>query len=184
MNITVLDLEQNQPSGTIIEIGAVACNLKSGRILDRYSTLVYLNEVYDPDVQVLTGIKQEWLKTAPCFPVAAAGFWSWFENNNTGHKLWSWGPDHWELKRQSLAAGVQPPRIHACNAKDIASFFRLAAGGPQKGGLANALSRFEVAAVGPRHRALPDAEDTAVLMCKLFKEAQTFFRIKELLSNG
>lgn len=59
INLLSLDLENNQPSGNIIQIGAVVGNLVSGQILEEYSAYINCEEILDPFIINLTGIKQE-----------------------------------------------------------------------------------------------------------------------------
>jgi inhibitor of KinA sporulation pathway (predicted exonuclease) len=59
INLLAVDLELNQPSQSIIQIGAVVGNLASGKILEEYSAYINCGEVLDPFIINLTGIKQE-----------------------------------------------------------------------------------------------------------------------------
>jgi inhibitor of KinA sporulation pathway (predicted exonuclease) len=54
-----LDLEMNQPSQKIIQIGAVAGNIFTGQILERLSVFVNPGEQVREDIVKLTGITQE-----------------------------------------------------------------------------------------------------------------------------
>src|SRR5665213_3459183 len=56
---TSLDLEMNQPSGKIIQIGAVTGNIYTGEILERLSVFVNPKEELAPFIIELTKIKQE-----------------------------------------------------------------------------------------------------------------------------
>lgn len=63
-NYLSLDLEMNQPTDTIIQIGAVVGNIYTGEILEEYSQVVYTDEKLctDPeicDIPKLTGITDE-----------------------------------------------------------------------------------------------------------------------------
>ena len=51
-------MEYNQPSGTIIQVGVVVGNLKTGEILEKYCKHVYTEEIIDPYIIKLTGINQ------------------------------------------------------------------------------------------------------------------------------
>lgn len=59
LNIMSLDLEFNQPSESIIQVGVVVGNLATGDILDRYESCVLVNEQMHPYITKLTGIKQQ-----------------------------------------------------------------------------------------------------------------------------
>lgn len=58
MYILVLDLEMNQPSEKIIELGYVIGNLETKEILIRKSVFVNPEETLSPDIIKLTGISQ------------------------------------------------------------------------------------------------------------------------------
>src|ERR1035437_5490268 len=56
---TSLDLEMNQPSGSIIQIGAVVGNIVTGEILEKLCVNVKIDEEISPFITELTGITQE-----------------------------------------------------------------------------------------------------------------------------
>jgi inhibitor of KinA sporulation pathway (predicted exonuclease) len=56
---TALDLEMNQPSGKIIQIGACVGNIVTGEILETLSLFVNPEELLSPFIVGLTGIKQQ-----------------------------------------------------------------------------------------------------------------------------
>lgn len=58
-NIFSLDLEYNQPSNTIIQVGYVIGNLKSGEIIEKKQHNVYTEEDINPYITTLTGITTE-----------------------------------------------------------------------------------------------------------------------------
>lgn len=53
-----LDLEMNQPSGRIIQIGACILDRRTGAIVDQFSQVVNPNETLSPFIIQLTGITQ------------------------------------------------------------------------------------------------------------------------------
>ena len=63
MKITCLDLELNQPSGKIIQIGAVVGDTDNGDILDRYRAYVDPGEPLQQFIIDLTGITEDDIKT-------------------------------------------------------------------------------------------------------------------------
>ena len=54
-----LDLELNQPSRRIIQIGAVIGNIRTGEIVSRFDSKVSPDEELSPAIAKLTKIKQE-----------------------------------------------------------------------------------------------------------------------------
>ena len=57
--LVALDLEFNQPSGKIIQIGAVLGNSLTGEIVDEFSCMVNPLETLSPAIIELTGISQD-----------------------------------------------------------------------------------------------------------------------------
>jgi hypothetical protein len=60
-----LDLELNQPSRRIIQIGAVVGNIRTGEIVSRFDSKVSPDEELSPAIVKLTKIKQEEVDAAP-----------------------------------------------------------------------------------------------------------------------
>ena len=59
MKITSLDLELNQPSGKIIQIGACVGDTKTGEVIKTYCCDIRIDEILEPRIIKLTGITQE-----------------------------------------------------------------------------------------------------------------------------
>ena len=99
MNIVSLDLEMNQPSRKIIEIGYTIFNPKSGMIMTK-SIFVNPQETLDPEIITLCNITQEqvdggWtLNEAYNMMVADINRYQCFKN------VMEWGTDHFELRKQ------------------------------------------------------------------------------------
>jgi DNA polymerase III alpha subunit (gram-positive type) len=60
-----MDLELNQPSRRIIQIGAVIGNIRTGEIVSRFDSKVSPNEELSPAIVRLTKIEQEEVDAAP-----------------------------------------------------------------------------------------------------------------------
>lgn len=58
LNFISIDMEYNQPSESIIQIGIAVGNLKSGEILDEYECYIYQDEQISEYITNLTGITQ------------------------------------------------------------------------------------------------------------------------------
>lgn len=56
MRVLVLDLEMNQPSGKIIQVGACVMCARSGDLKDKFSVFVNPQEPINPEIIELTGI--------------------------------------------------------------------------------------------------------------------------------
>lgn len=193
MKIIVLDLEMNQPSNKIIEIGAVLVDVKLKKILSEFSELCNPGELPSLEYKLggginiteLTGITPEMVSSADEASVVHDRFWRWVDACQCGGMLAGWGGDVWELAGQSKAMGVSlSSKIRSHDLKAFASFFRLAKGGKQRGGLANTLTMFDLPFEGVAHRALIDAKNTAILLLHLFEKLEKFFAIEKIMSAG
>jgi len=59
VNILSLDLEYNQPSRRIIQVGYVIGNLQSGEVLEKVRRHVLVTEKISPEIVKLTGVTNE-----------------------------------------------------------------------------------------------------------------------------
>ena len=59
MKVVAVDLEMNQPSTRIIQIGAVCFRPESGELVDTFNHLVNPGEVISKEITILTRIKNE-----------------------------------------------------------------------------------------------------------------------------
>lgn len=162
--IVALDLEMNQPSGRIIQIGAVIGDVRTGEILSRFDAKVNPLEELDPRIAKLTGISAEVVAAAA--PLAAAGeaFKEWldpFAETRTLNPL-TWGGGDTETLREQL--GCQDERWHFgrrwIDVKTLYAAWRMAQGKDISGGLAKAMTKLKLAFQGRKHDALDDALNT------------------------
>lgn len=182
----ILDLEMNQPSNNIIQIGAVLCDFKMGKVLNEFNRFCKLpdGETVDAYIYKLTAISQNLLdeKGLP-FAQATLEFWDWVAASNCSYQLAAWGSDIYLLKRQTEAAGVAvSPKLKSLNLKEMSKFFRMAKGGKQRGGLANTMALFNVEFVGRPHDALIDARNTAALVFYWCDILNKYFNIEKVFN--
>jgi inhibitor of KinA sporulation pathway (predicted exonuclease) len=176
MNYCVLDLEMNQPSGTIIEVGAVCYHSRSGKITGRFSQHAKLpeGELLNPDITTLTGITEQDLTEARSLHDVLVNLAFWAGANGCSRCMATWGTDYWILKQAYPYRGewddsVPFPWKNFLNVKEMATYLRAALPGKQRGGLKSAIEAFGLTFQGEPHRALIDAENTAILMDEMLK---------------
>jgi len=172
MNYCVLDLEMNQPSGTIIEVGAVCYHSRSGKITSTFRQLVRLpeGEALNPDITKLTGITEEDLVfTARPMDLVLANLDFWAVAHGCSRNMATWGTDYWLLKEAFRAEHTPFPWKNFLNVKEMAALLRAALPGKQRGGLKSAIEAFGLTFQGEPHRALTDARNTAMLMDEMLK---------------
>ncbi len=173
MKINILDLEMNQASGNIIEIGAVCYDVKLGDRTASFQNYVKLpeGEVLNPDITALTGITEENLANAPSLKDALELYWAWAVKSGCCKFIAAWGNDYWVVIEESKALGVEyPSRMSTLNIKVMANIMRCAYPNTKAtGGLANTLETFGLSFAGSQHRALVDAYNTQNVVKFLFE---------------
>lgn len=102
MRLAIFDLEMNQPSGTIIQIGAVVVDTDKMEIGDTFGLVCNPGEVPSDFIVGLTGITRGQVREAPTAYSAINGFWRWFGAAQVGNKLGAWGDD-WAPIRDASA---------------------------------------------------------------------------------
>lgn len=101
MKLAIFDLEMNQPSGTIIQIGAVVVDTARGEIGDTFDVVCNPGEVPTSFIEGLTNITRDEVRNAPTAYSAITQFWRWLKNAQCGNKLASWGDDFSDIQKAS-----------------------------------------------------------------------------------
>ena len=175
--VVALDLEMNQPSGDIIQIGAVMGNIKTGEIVSRFESKVNPQELLDPRIVQLTRIKQQDVDVAPFFIQAYQALLNWLAPYDDSRVLnpltWS-GGDTDKLFAQVLRSGLSgeswPFGRRWLDAKTLFVAWRMAQGHELQGGLARAMTKLGLSFIGQKHNALCDAENTFRIYRALLKQ--------------
>lgn len=178
---TALDLEMNQPSRKIIQIGAVVDNINTGEILERFSVFVNPKEKIAESITKLTKITQEDVDGGLTLQEAYSQLRDLHEKHSSFINPITWGGnDGQELLNQvyprknwlqNLFDGK--PIIGWCfgrrclDAKTLFVSWRVANGRPIQGGLAKSLLKVGLRFNGQKHNAKDDAENTFHMYCKL-----------------
>lgn len=105
-----IDLEMNQPSGKIIQIGAAIGDCVSGEIFDMFSRVVNPQEALAESIVKLTGITQEQVDAAPLLPDAYDMLLAWLESFSRQRVLNPvvWGGDDMICLRTELGIEELP----------------------------------------------------------------------------
>lgn len=163
MHFLALDLEMNQPSGKIIQIGAAYGHRDT--VVDlKYSCLVNPGETIDPRIYKLTGINDSHVANAPDILDAARTFADWIGSLNPQPFInpvtWG-GGDSIELQRQSIPFRFGRRWI---DVKTIHVFRCFRDGKKIQGGLSKVMIQYGLQFEGRKH----DAGDDAVNTLRLF----------------
>ena len=182
MRLIVLDLELNQPSRTVIQIGALQLDLASQRVGGTFDQLCNPGELPNPYISDLTGIQPDAIERAPPFALVVDSFWRWCRDAKVGLQMLAWGEDVELLAEQSRAAGVVPPKLRTHDLRETAKLFRAVRPGCRvSGGLLDTLGIFGLDFEGVQHRALDDAHNTGRLACRFFRMLRQTYEIEKIL---
>jgi DNA polymerase III epsilon subunit-like protein len=189
---TSLDLELNQPSNKIIQIGAAKFNLLTGEIYKKFKVYVKIDELLCVDESIchipkLTGITDEILAEKGVDLITAYKSLRDFHaepvtiNGEEQYAMLNpvvWGGDDSRCVREQVeSAGYEfSSKNYYCfghrffDAKTIFQLLQIANHESIKGGLKTACKKWDVKFEGRAHDATVDAYNTAKLMHKLFME--------------
>ncbi len=178
MNYLSLDLEGNQPSEKIIQIGACIANIGSGEVFSKFSQLVLIDEAITPYIETLTGISNldmhaEGVSLKEAYGRLIAWRQAFIDAGNTlelNPLVWGGGDSLW--LRNQLGADATPWFFGRrwIDVKTIYQFRQLARGEKIQAGLAKALIRCGLKFEGRKHNALDDAVNTARVAHVLLSE--------------
>ena len=190
-NFVAFDLEMNQPTDTIIQIGAVAGNIFTGEILEEMSVIIYTDEKLCTDSNIcdipkLTGITDEMVKDGISLPEG----YKMLSDLRTKHDchrnpiVWG-GGDVGCLKEQlirdydmqfSTGFGVNKHLPMFCfgmrwfDAKSFFQIHKFMNGESMQSGLKKAIKRMGMQFKGKGHDAKDDALNTFNIAHVLFNE--------------
>jgi inhibitor of KinA sporulation pathway (predicted exonuclease) len=159
-----LDLELNQPSRRIIQIGAVIGNIRTGEIVSRFDSKVSPDEVLSPAIAKLTKIKQEEVDVAPKLKEAYESLKRWLEPF-AGERVLNpitWGGGDTETLREQLQLDLERWLFGRrwLDAKTLFVAWRMAQGRELQGGLGRSMTKLGLSFEGRQHNAIDDAENT------------------------
>jgi inhibitor of KinA sporulation pathway (predicted exonuclease) len=168
---TALDLEMNQPSGTIIQVGAVIGDIFTGQIFAEMSSCVKTSEQIRPDITQLTGIEQSDVDSARTLPEVYAELAKLHKEYGAFVNPLTWGGgDSAELKAQL------PKEVPWCFGRrwiDVKTLFvswRIANKQPIQGGLAKSMTKVDLQFKGRKHNAVDDAKNTLFMYGAMLKK--------------
>lgn len=174
-DLIVFDLEANQPSGKIIEIGAVKFT-REGEIKDQFQVFVNPLEKMDPYVRKLCGITDADVQGGVDLATAVSQFYAWATAESKNVLLCAWGNyDIAELRQQCKEERIEFPfRGKGIDAKSVAVWVTAMMKKPiSSDGLTTMMNGWGVLfdnALGNRHRGLGDAYNTARLLQRIWRE--------------
>jgi len=162
--IVALDLELNQPSGRVVQIGAVLGNLRAGKVVSQFDVKVNPGEPFSLRIAELTGISPHEIESARGLAEAGQALAAWLAPRDSVRLLnpLTWGGGDTETLRSQL--GVESERwIFGRRWIDVKTLYvawRMAQGKDISGGLARAMTKLGLSFRGRKHDALDDSLNT------------------------
>jgi inhibitor of KinA sporulation pathway (predicted exonuclease) len=170
MILTAFDLEMNQPSGKIIQLGYCFGDTETGEILFKNSILVQCWESITPYIEKLTGITNMMMIDAVPLPQAFDSYVKHILEYKPFMNPLTWGNGDVPTLRDQLGAhanGVWPFGRRYDDVKAVGRAYRLATGLPTQGSLAKTVNRLGLKFEGRKHNAECDAVMTFMVYYKL-----------------
>jgi len=171
---TSLDLEMNQPSNTIIQIGAVVGNIRTGEILEKLCINVHTDEILSPNVMKLTKIQQKDVNNG----MELIDAYKELRRIHMEHRSFT-NPITWgggdsallfkQLKSKYTDFDSWPFGKRWIDVKTIFVGWRIANGEPLQGGLSRSMAKVNVIFKGQAHNAGWDAENTFNMFRKMLE---------------
>lgn len=195
MRFISVDLENSQPGGEIIQIGACAWDTDSGQ-LSSFMVYVDIGREVDYSYQLENGqtlgelLPDEFPtlhrrdKLSP--EVALSHFWQWVKESGCGKKIIQWGGgDLEELIKESRQYSVRyPSHLRMLNLKTVYQFiYQPAMRLPKRFGLQGALQSLKLSSEGQPHDAYWDSFNTARLCTRIFNRIEQAGEIRNLIEK-
>jgi inhibitor of KinA sporulation pathway (predicted exonuclease) len=187
-NFIAIDLELNQPSGKIIEIGIAIGNPTDG-IVKNTQWYVDPDEKIDESITELTGIDDATIEMdSTPLHVVAEQLTTIFSAYEPFPNPVQWGGSDADiLRKEFLLKGIDCKLFgrREIDVKTIYSFLQISRGRSITGGLKGCMERYKVPFVGTPHRAMDDARNTLQFYFTLLNRQQNMERIfEEIRSSG
>jgi inhibitor of KinA sporulation pathway (predicted exonuclease) len=178
MKLTCIDLELNQPSGKIIQIGAVVGDTNTGDITHRLKVYVNPQEPLSQFIIDLTGITQSVIdKEGVTLTEAYLKLKEFHLRHSTFMNPLPWGGGDSQEIFDQLPVEDRidwPFGRRWIDAKTLYVSECIAKGLPVQGGLSKVMTKYNLKFQGKKHDALDDAENTF----RLYKEMLLIIRNK------
>lgn len=182
-DLIVMDLEANQPSGKIFEIGAV--RLSRDFVLETEGFQHYVNpgEPISDEIRTLCNLNsthEAIIRTAPSLPEVVDSFYNWATKSGKNIVLASWG--NYDVSELHLQAPGNPFRRKSVDIKSILLWEAARLGIKTTNSLSGSMNAFGVPFIGQPHGAYADAYNTARLLVQVAYQNKAFKRGLDALS--
>jgi len=180
--VVAVDLEMNQPSGKIIEVGYTIGNKFTGQVLVSKGIIVKIDELLNrtnPDIVKLTSITDEMVQAGRTLQSAYEELTADCHSLGAHRQPVEWGGGDirtlrqqiWEIDKNILANNWSFGYT-TMNIKNIVQGILNAKKLKTQGGLARSLGKFGLSFKGTKHRAIDDSLNTFLLYVELLKRLE------------
>jgi len=175
MKLLSLDLELNQPSRTIIQIGACIFNPKDAKIIAEFNRIIFTNEEIDPYITDLTRITQNDVAQGSDLKTAYLDLCKFRKKYQAHKQIITWGDGDLKLLKEQVFSVYKKNEeafkwdlgFRFFDTKTIYQAYRIFKEEPIKAGLASAMKNLNMSFEGLEHDALCDAKNTAKIFSQL-----------------
>lgn len=169
-----LDLELNQPSQKIVQIGAVVADVRTGKVISRVSIFVNPGEALNPFIEKLCGIAPEVLQASGDLAEGYAQLVAWLAPFSEERQLnpLTWGGGDSLALREQVKLGADEIGLFGRRWVDVKTVFTAlqhSHGRDVSGGLATCMKKVGLAFQGRKHDAVDDAHNTALMYFELLR---------------
>ena len=174
INLLSLDLELNQPSGTIIQVGAVVGNLASGVILEECNSYVYTDEIISDFIVQLTGVTQEKVYSGKPIQYVYNELSELHKKHSCFRNPITWGGGDTECLKQSVKLDDKMFLFGRrwIDVKTLFITWQWLNNQPHQAGLSKALTKLGLEFQGRKHSAVDDARNTFIIYRELMNKFQ------------
>lgn len=192
MKFIAVDLELNQPSNKIIQIGAAAFCTDQG-LTSTFNAYVDPEEDINWDYR-LGGVEISLVELLPSYfpgqwfqhklPLtdALSNFEQWRRDNQCGKKIVQWGSGDLYLLRKADTTNILPRHFRDLDAKLVYQFlWQPASRLPKRSGLSRACRGMGVSPPEYPHDAMYDAQATGDLFLKMYRQVEGLHQLLDKL---
>lgn len=170
-NIISLDIEFEQPSEEIIQVGCVVGNLKSGEILEEYCKHVNIDKTLSEYISKLTGIKQRDIDNGTTIENVYDDLKILHKDYDCFRNCLTWGGGDSESIKKAVKLDEEMYLFGRrwIDVKTVFISYMWSQGESHRSGLAKSLLRLGMRFEGRKHNAMDDAKNTFFIYRELLK---------------
>lgn len=170
---TALDLEMNQPSGKIIQIGLCVGTINNGEILEKRSWIIDPKEPINPRIEKLTGLSDKLVRECgQSLEEAYEDIEGIYKEHSPFMNPLTWGGGDSQTLRKQLGLSKDDRFVFGrrwIDVKTVYQAYQLAQGVKFQSGLSKSMNRLGLQFEGRKHDAMWDAINTFRLYCELLR---------------